>query len=78
MIEEVVEFYSGIVQLLLVLIVVAGAYMGYELINTDWAPFGKVVVGGGLAFLFSTIFMGPFLVLLDIRNVLRKIDCKSK
>ncbi len=87
MIEEMVDIFSGIVQLLIVAVVAAGAYIGYAEIPDAFhigkkliepAPFVKALIGGGVSFLLAAIFLGPALVLLDMRNAIRSIDKKTK
>jgi hypothetical protein len=86
MIEEIVDAFSFILQILLVALVVLGAYIGYIVIPESIAigqdvfhPPGliKLVAGGFIAWLLEVILFGPALVLLDIRKAIRSINVSS-
>ena len=82
-----IDLFNTIVHILIVAVVALGACIGYgaipdafylenELIEPH--PFVKVLIGGGASFLLATIFLGPVLVLLDMRDAIRSIDRKTK
>jgi len=86
MIEELVDAFSVIVQVLLVVLVALGAYIGYIAID-DSITIGqqvfhpsaliKIAAGGFIVGVIEVILFGPALVLLDIRNAVRSIDKKK-
>lgn len=86
MIEEIVDAFSAILQILIVALVILGAYIGYIAIPDSFAigqevfhPTGliKIVAGGFTAWLIEVILFGPALVLIDIRNAVRSIKASS-
>lgn len=83
MIKDLVDVYTGLIQLLLLGLLVLGAWLGHKLIPDEltlaeetFKPNGfvKVLMGGGATFLAEAILFGPFLVLLDMRNAIRSVD----
>ncbi len=87
MIEELVDVFSGVVQILIVVLVVLGAYAGYLVIPDSVAIGGevfhppalvKIAAGGFIVWLVEVILFGPALVMLDIRNAVRSIEKKTE
>ncbi|MCI0659934.1 MAG: hypothetical protein L0220_02560 [Acidobacteria bacterium] len=87
MIEELVDAFSGIIQILIVVLVALGAYVGYIAIP-DSVAIGKevfhppalikIAAGGFIVWLVEVILFGPALVMLDIRNAVRSIEKKTE
>ncbi len=85
MIRVIVSILSFIVQILIIVIIGVGAHLGYAMIP-DVLPFGesllslpgfiKILIGSGISILVTAIFLGPALVLLDMRETLLSIDVK--
>ena len=87
MIEALVDIFSGLIQLLIVVLIAGGAYLGYlgipDSVNLDGElveiiPFFKILIGGGISLLLASFFLAPALILLDVRNSIRSIDEKTK
>ena len=88
MIEFFVNSFREIIQVLLVAGLALGAFLGYALIPDvvteftedpiEFNNFGKMLVGGGIAFVAEVIVMGPFLILLDMRDGILAIRDNTK
>ena len=85
MVRIIVSILSVIVQLLIIVIIGVGALLGFAMLP-DVLPFGerslslpgfmKILIGSGISILATAIFLGPALVLLDMRKTLLSIDVK--
>ena len=78
MIEDLVDIFSGLIQLLIVALIAGGAYLGYLFIPDNIISLFRILIGGGISLLLASFFLAPALILLDIRNSIRSIDGKTK
>jgi hypothetical protein len=90
MIKVLVDLLSGLIQLALFLLVIAGCILGYYFLPEQWPyfkhgdleffevlPFFRGLAGGVIAVLLECIFFGPLLILLDIREAVRAMGRKD-
>ena len=65
----VIESYNVLIEVALWLLIVVALFGGYGI-------YGVMGAVGGLigAFLFMIIFIAPFIVIVDIRNIVKRIE----
>ncbi len=88
MIEFFVNSFREIIQVLLLGGLALGAFLGYALIPDvvsgfteepiEFNNFGKMLVGGGVAFILEVVFLGPFLILMDMRDGIMAVRDNTK
>ena len=86
MIQWLVDFLSGMIQLLIWVTIGIGCLVAMEAMPDAWLlEFGltptkgkKFVVGGVATFLTLVLVLGPHLILLDMRNAVRAIERRQR
>lgn len=72
------KVYVVVVEVLLYLIILAGGVAGAIMFSQmDLPAVLGVIVGLVIGFIADLVILGPFVLVLDIRNSLRKIEDKN-
>lgn len=90
MIKELVDLLSVFIHLFIILILIAGGFLGYYAIPMEWPYFDefnnleffelegvwRAIIGVVTALILQVIFLSPALILIDTRNAIRSMERK--